>query len=123
MAPTDALWDELRRMDRAQVDHIRDSVRIQGEVDEICSRVERLERDMSNVATKNDLGHSRDLISAQLTNLKDSVDPMRKGVYALVWLVISTVIVAGLAFLLSKPSAPTSSPPGLTAPRTPSCGY
>jgi hypothetical protein len=99
----DPLWEEFRKLEARQHAQATDSTRLQGEVDEICSRVERLEGDMRNVATKNDLQYSRDLLSANIHSIKESVDPLKKGIYALVWLVIAAVVGGGLAFLINKP--------------------
>lgn len=115
---TEALWDELRRLDGRQHAQANDSTRMQGEVDEICSRVERLEKDMANVATKTDLQHHSTLIGQKMDALKETFAPIRNGVYALVWLIIAAVVGGGLAFLINKPAASTS-PPAATAPRTP----
>jgi hypothetical protein len=118
-SPTDALWEEYRRLDSRQHAHANDSTRMQGELDEICSRVERLEGDMKNVATKTDLQFSRDLITAKLDAMKETVDPIKRGVYAVVWLIIAAVIAAGLAFLFNKPATAHTSPPSVALPRTP----
>jgi hypothetical protein len=103
MPQNDPLWEELRRLEGRQHQHAMDNTRMQGEVDEICSRVERLEGEMKNVATKPDLQFTRDLITQQLTGIKDTVDPLKKGIYALVWLIIAAVVGGGLAFLINRP--------------------
>lgn len=99
----DEVWNELRRLDRQHNALINDHTRMQGEADEVCSRVERLEKDMANVATKPQLQHTQDLINEKLAALKESIDPLRRGIYALVWLIIAAVVGGGLAFLIRTP--------------------
>lgn len=73
---------------------------------------------MANVATKADLNHASTMVKQQIDHLKETFDPIRKGIYALIWLIIAAVVGGGLAFLINTPQA-TSSPPAQTAPKVP----
>lgn len=73
---------------------------------------------MANVATKADLNHASTMVSQQIDHLKETFNPIKNGVYALIWLIIAAVVGGGLAFLINKPQA-ASSPPAQTAPKVP----
>lgn len=71
-------------------------------------RIETTEGDVKDLrdsmATSEQLKSAVSNIDLRFTHLHDAIDPIRKGVYALVWLILSSIVIAVLALVLRGPT-------------------
>ena len=59
-----------------------------------------------SMATSEQLRNAVSNIELKLTNLHDAINPIRRGVNAVVWLILSSIVLAVLALVLRGPQSP-----------------
>jgi len=92
--------EEVRRLRETSHEHTTSLAQHTGMFLEYEVRMENVERSVETLATKADVDHHAETLTLKLDHLKETVDPIKHGIYWMVGLVLAAVIAALLSLVV-----------------------